>query len=40
MSTQVMVDEGSRDMLYSDVAIVPFSNPKLLSHTQRYESRR
>lgn len=40
MSTQGMVAEGWRDILYSDVAIVPASNPKLLSHTQRYESRK
>lgn len=40
MSTQAMVAEGTRDILYSDVAIVPVSNPKLLSHTQTYESRK
>lgn len=40
MSTQAMLAEGRRDIVDSDVAIVPVSNPKLLSHTQRYESRK
>lgn len=40
MSTQATVAEGWRDIFYSDVAIFPVSNPKLLSHTHKYESRK
>ena len=40
MPIEVIADEGRRDIFFSDIAIVPFSKSKSLSHSHRYESRR